>query len=185
MLEDHLGGHNGLTHTDEGALRWAIKNLQVKTMLDIGCGPGGQVELANSIGIDAHGVDGDYTLKRYDENKFTIHDFTNGPAPITKTYDLTWSCEFVEHVYEEYVPNFAKTMAQSKYMIMTYAPVGHTGYHHVNCNTEEYWINTMADYGFIYNKRFTKDMRKHSTMGKKTKHQFVKRTGLFFRNEQR
>ena len=185
MLEEHLGGHNGLTHLDEGVLNWAVENLKIKSLLDVGCGPGGMVELANSMNIDAHGVDGDYTLNRYDDSKFTIHDFTTGPAPITKLYDLTWSCEFVEHVYEEFIPNFATTMAQSKYMIMTYAPIGHAGYHHVNCNTEEYWINTMATYGFEYDRRLTKDMRKHSTMGKKIKHQFVKRTGLLFKNERR
>ena len=184
-LEEHLGGHNGLTHLDNGALEWAISKLKINSILDVGCGPGGMVELANSLGLDAHGIDGDYTLERYDGSKFTIHDFTKGPALINKRYDLTWSCEFVEHVYEEYIPNFATTMALSKYMIMTYAPVGHTGYHHVNCNTEEYWIHTMLEYGFVYDSNLTNELRKHSTMGRKKKHQFVKNTGLLFRNEQR
>ena len=58
MLEEHLGGHQGKTHTDEGTLNWAIHYLDVKSMLDIGCGPGGMVELANSMGVDAFGVDG-------------------------------------------------------------------------------------------------------------------------------
>ena len=62
-LEAHLGGHQGKTHTDEGTLRWAISKLGIKSMLDIGCGPGGMVELANKMGVDAHGLDGDYTLK--------------------------------------------------------------------------------------------------------------------------
>lgn len=185
ILEEHLGGHNGITHTDEGVLRWAIDNLNVRTMLDVGCGPGGQVELANSIGIDAEGIDGDHTLERYDSNKFIIHDFTIGPAPVSKQYDLAWSCEFVEHVYERYIPNYVQAMQKCKFLIMTYAPVGANGYHHVNCNTQEYWIDTMLSYGFIFDNELTIDMRKHSTMGKKRKHQFIKRTGLLFRNEQK
>ena len=88
MLEEHLGGHQGKTHTDEGTLNWAIHYLDVKSMLDIGCGPGGMVELANNMGVDAFGVDGDYTLQRYDESKFLIHDFQTGPAPITKQADF-------------------------------------------------------------------------------------------------
>ena len=80
-LEAHLGGHGGKTHTDEGTLRWAINALGIQSMLDIGCGTGGMVELANNLGVHDHGLDGDYTLKRYDDTKFTIHDFTNGPAP--------------------------------------------------------------------------------------------------------
>ncbi len=184
-LEKHLGGHNNLTHLDEGALQWAVSNLKIQSLLDVGCGPGGMVELANSKGVDAYGIDGDHTLERYDTSKFMIHDFTNGPALLDRTFDLAWSCEFVEHVYEDYIPNYAEAMQQCKFLIMTYAPVGATGYHHVNCNTEEYWIKTMAKYGFVHDYILTSDLRKHSTMGKKKKHQFVKRTGLLFRNEQR
>ena len=58
-LEEHLGGHNGVTHLDEGALRWAISTLKIESMLDVGCGPGGMVELAEWYGLDSHGIDGD------------------------------------------------------------------------------------------------------------------------------
>ena len=64
-------------------------------------------------------------------------------------------------------------------------PVGATGYHHVNCNTQEYWIDTMSKYNFVFDESLTKEMRRNSTMGKKKKHQFLRRTGLLFRNEQR
>ena len=184
-LEEHLGGHNGVTHLDEGALRWAISTLKIESMLDVGCGPGGMVELAEWYGLDSHGIDGDYTLKRYNENNFTIHDFSKGSSPIDKNYDLAWSCEFVEHVYEKYIPNYVQAMQKCKFLIMTYAPIGHGGYHHVNENTQEYWIETMSKYNFTYDESLTNQMRQASTMGKKKKHQFVKKTGLLFRNEQR
>jgi len=136
-LEEHLGGHNGKTHLDRGTLEWAKATFSIQSMIDVGCGPGGMVELANNIGIKATGIDGDYTLDRYDNSKFIIHDFTKGPVPITENYDLAWSAEFVEHVYEEYIPNYVQAMQQAKYLIMTYAPIGHGGYHHVNENTQE------------------------------------------------
>lgn len=182
MLEEHLGGHQGKTHTDEGTLNWAIHYLDVKSMLDIGCGPGGMVELANSMGVDAFGIDGDYTLQRYNESKFLIHDFQTGPAPITKQYDLGWSVEFVEHVYEKYIPHYVQAMQKCKYLIMTYAPPGHGGHHHVNENTEQYWIDTLQKYGFTYDPVLTNQMRNASTMGTKKKHRFLQRTGLLFKN---
>jgi hypothetical protein len=184
-LAEHLGGHNGKTHLDHGVLQWMKSTYNIKSMIDVGCGPGGMVELANSIGIKATGIDGDYTLDRYDSSKFIIHDFTKGPVPIKENYDLAWSVEFVEHVYEEYIPNYVQAMQQAKYLIMTYAPIGHGGHHHVNENTQEYWIETMSNYNFVYDRRLSKEMRKQSTMGKKRKHQFLKQTGLFFKNEQR
>lgn len=187
MLDEHLGGHNNKTHLDKGALNWIINDLKCKSFLDIGCGPGGMVELANKQGLLAYGIDGDYTLTRYDENKFLIHDFTKGPAPITSTYDIGWSVEFVEHIYEEYIPNYTKAMQQCRYLIMTYAPPGWTGHHHVNCQEEDYWIDQLAKYGLVYNKEYTTKLREVSTMNypKKPKKAFVKNRGLFFINEQK
>lgn len=182
MLAEHLGGHNGITHLDDGALNW-FKILGYKTFLDIGCGLGGMVQLAEQKGFIAYGIDGDYTVKRYDTNKFLIHDFTTGPVFFTKIFDIGWSVEFVEHVCEEFVPNYARAMQHCKNLVMTYAPKGHGGHHHVNEQNEVYWINKMAAFGFLHDKNLTKELRKVSTMGTKKKHQFVKRTGLFFINE--
>ena len=39
-LAEHLGGHEGETHLDDGALSYLIEKLGIKSMLDIGCGPG-------------------------------------------------------------------------------------------------------------------------------------------------
>jgi cyclopropane fatty-acyl-phospholipid synthase-like methyltransferase len=182
MLEEHLGGHNGLTHLDEGALDW-LKNLGHKSFLDIGCGPGGMVQLAEQKGFNVLGIDGDYTLDRYNTNNFLIHDFTTGPAPVDKIFDIGWSVEFVEHVYEEYIPNYVQAMQKCKNVIMTHAVVGQTGYHHVNCQDPPYWINTMKQYGFRFDQTLTNQLRRVSTMGKKKKHRFLEKTGMYFVNE--
>ena len=54
---------------------------------------------------------------------------------------------------------------------MTYASPGHGG-HHVNENTEQYWIDTLQKYGFTYDPVLTNQMRNASTMGTKKKHRF-------------
>lgn len=181
MLEEHLGGHGNKTHLDNGALDWAIDRFGIQSYLDIGCGPGGMVELANSKNLEVLGVDGDYTLHRYNRDAFLIHDFTTGPAPIEKKYDLAWSVEFVEHVYEEYMPNYMPAFQQCKYVIMTYAPPGWEGHHHVNLQEEDYWISKFAEYGFTYNEEYTNELRRESTMNAhKRKKAFVRNRGLFF-----
>ena len=40
-----------------------------------------------------------------DENEFISHDYTKGFIDIQETFDLGWSCEFVEHVEEKYREN--------------------------------------------------------------------------------
>ena len=185
MLEKHLGGHLNKTHLDEGALLWLKDTFSATTYLDIGCGPGGMVELAEQYGLDSHGIDGDYTLTRYNSNKFTIHDFTHGPAPLTSKYDIAWSVEFVEHVYEEYIPNYMPAFQQCKYVVMTYAPPGWTGHHHVNLQEEDYWVAKFKEYGFYLDRLQTNELRNRSTMNypKKPKKAFVRNRGLFFVNE--
>ena len=182
-LPEHLGGHANKTHLDEGALDWAIKSFGIESYLDIGCGPGGMVELAESKNLRVLGVDGDYTLKRYSKDNFLIHDYTKGPAPVVEDYDLAWSVEFLEHVEEQYMPNYMETFQKAKYVIITYAPPGWEGHHHVNLQEEDYWIAKFEEYGFTYDEFQTKKLRTKSTMNlnKKARKAFVKNRGLFFR----
>jgi len=180
-LPEHLGGHAYKTHLDEGALDWAINSFGIKSYLDIGCGPGGMVELAEEKNLRVLGVDGDYTLDRYNPKRFLIHDYTTGPAPVTDNFDLAWSVEFLEHVEEKYMPNYMETFARAKYVIVTYAPPGWEGHHHVNCKDENYWIKRFEEYGFKYDEFQTKKLRTKSTMNiSKKRKAFVKNRGLFF-----
>ena len=194
QLPEHLGGHLNKTHIDEGSLLYMINEYKITSMLDIGCGPGGMVSLALKHGINAYGIDGDFEVERKGLKKeIIIHDYETGPSIFDKQVDLIWSCEFVEHVYEKYLPNFMADFQKGKYIIMTYAPVGKEGHHHVNCNTEEYWIETFYNYGFDYNKEITATIRNISTMNKvniakpghppkwkKSKNQYIQNYGLFF-----
>jgi len=187
MLEEHLGGHANKTHVDHGALNYLKDTFNAKTYLDIGCGPGGMVQLAEEMGLDSLGIDGDYTVERYKKDKFIIHDFTVGPAPLSGTYDIGWSVEFVEHVYEQYIPNYIKAFQCCKVILVTYAPPGWEGHHHVNLQEEKYWIDTFKKYGMSYNEEYTKQVRSASTLnlGKKGKKAFVRNRGLVFLNENR
>ena len=86
-LAPHLGGHMNKTHVDEGAFKWLL-STGVGSFLDIGCGPGGMVELANKHRVRAIGVDGDYTVTRFDPTYFIIHDYTTGSPILAEKYDV-------------------------------------------------------------------------------------------------
>ena len=182
MLEPHLGGHQNKTHLDNGALEWLIKTFDAKSFLDIGCGPGGMVELAKSKGLLVKGIDGDYTLKRPNETDYTLHEFTKAPLIPYFEYDLGWSVEFVEHVEEKYIPNYMPCFQSCNTVVITYAPPGWEGHHHVNLKDEDYWIQTFATNGLKHNAEMTHQLRQHSTMnlGKKGKKAFVRNRGLVF-----
>lgn len=182
-LNSHLGGHEGKTHLDNGAMEYFINSFKVKSFLDIGCGPGGMVKLASKYGLKALGIDGDHTLSRFDSSKFVIHDYnTSGYIP-EYSFDIGWSCEFVEHVYEKFLPNYVQSFTSCKKLMITYAPPGWPGHHHVNCQEEDYWVQRLQEHGFSYRPDWTEALRKSSTMNiKNPKKAFVKNRGLMFEN---
>lgn len=173
-VEEHLGGSLTRCWEDEGSLDWAINKFNVKSMIDIGCGQGCQVKLARSKGLEAIGIDGDSRVITKDLH--IQHDFVKSKFLSTRTYDLAWSVEFLEHVYEEFMPNYMTAFQSSKYVIATHAPPGKIGHHHVNCQVPEYWHEKFDEYGFRYDEELTKELRKNTTMGK----YFMRKYGLFF-----
>lgn len=177
-LPQHLGGHENETHVDEGALQYLIDTFGIKSAVDVGCGPGGMVELMMQKSIDVVGVDGDNVVSRPEHIKqnVVIHDFTTGPFEVKK--DLAWSVEFVEHVEKKYMPNFLSTFKGCKYVAMTHALPNQPGHHHVNCMPDIYWFGVMEAIGFELLVEGTNKMREKSTM----RERYIRQQGYLFRN---
>ena len=177
-LPDHLGGHLNKTHTDRGTLLYLKNKYNIKSMIDIGCGPGAMVQIANDRGIDAWGIDGDFTLTYPQdiEKKIYLHDFTTGKPKIDREFDLAWSCEFLEHVDEKYMDNYMDVFKKCKYVVCTAAPPGTPGHHHVNCQTNEYWYDKFLNYGFDIDAMEVNEVRYRSNMIKP----FMQKWGMFY-----
>jgi hypothetical protein len=154
--EGHLGGYVKSTpeypHGDPWTWcpevwDWAIETFKPHIMVDVGCGEGHTVKYFKDRGVHAAGVDGSPTAQN-DKVAFVLpHDFNNGPWTFGDV-DLIWSCEFVEHVGEQYLDNFLPIFASAdKALLMTHAFPGQGGHHHVNCQPVEYWIAHLARWG--------------------------------------
>ena len=178
----HLGGHLNRTNIDEGALNFLIEKYQPTSFLDIGCGPAGMVQLAKEKKLDAVGIDGD---KKIINDLIIEHDFTKAPILLDKTYDIGWSVEFVEHVYADYIQNYMSALKQCDTIMLTYAPPGTPGHHHVNLQDAPYWIDSFESHYFIYDHDTTIQLRNASTMNINKKNpmkRFVYHHGLVFHN---
>lgn len=177
-LPGHLGGHENETHVDEGAMDYLIQKFKIKSYLDVGCGPGGMVELAHSKGLVSTGIDGDFTLVRPDPTLYLIHDYTAGPAPVDTDWDLGWSCEFLEHVAEQYMDNYMDTFMRCKRIVVTHAFPGQGGHHHVNEKDSNYWFQQFGRRGFLLDIISTDEIRKASTMQER----YIRVSGMVFFN---
>jgi SAM-dependent methyltransferase len=136
---------------------WLIDVYKVRSLLDVGCGEGHALKYFRDKGCKVTGVDG---VQQNDSDIVTL-DFTVRPWWETSRtdFDLVWSCEFVEHVEEQFIPNFLPAFQCGKLVLMTHADLGQGGYHHVNCRSAEYWKGLMAGVGYDYAEGLTKFTR--------------------------
>jgi len=178
-LGHHLSGHGSITHVDSGALDKILSLKKcIHSFIDIGCGPGGMVAYANGLGLNAIGVDGDNSIVRHNSENIFIHDYTKGEFLIDSKFDLGWSVEFLEHVEEKYSINYFNTFKKCEYLFCTFAPKDKGGYHHVNTQNVDYWLNLFKKNSFLFKEELTLMIRDSSSLNK----DFVRENGLFFEN---
>lgn len=171
----HLGGHFDFTSMFIDELIFLKNKFNVKQMLDIGCGPAGMVEFANHIGIYALGIDGDKNLKEKSYVKY--HDFNDGELLLDQKFDLIYSIEFLEHVYEKYIPNYMPLFQKGNNIFVSAAVPGQGGWHHVNEQNKDYWIEIFSQYGFTYQQEVV-----DSIIDISKNKDFMKKNMMFFVN---
>lgn len=170
-LPDHLGGHLGNSHVDAAVLQYLIARYDIKSMLDVGCGPGAMVDLARRHGLLAWGVDGDHTIV---SDYLLVHDYTRGPYRASIAFDLIWCFEFVEHVEAIYQENYLATFADGRVLFLSTPGPGFGGWHHVNEQPEAYWIDLLAAHKWTLDQEATDWVRANAD------HHFSRRQGLVF-----
>jgi len=165
IIDGHLGGcsigGDGGTYYPH---MWehVVDTLDIKSVLDMGCGVGYAASYFQSLGCSIKGVDGSEKVKGNSiiKEHLVINDYEKKSAlSSNESYDLCWSCEFVEHVGKEYIDNFLNDMGKCKYVLLTYANKGQGGHNHVNENDEWYWVHQMQRYGYLFDRKFTKKLR--------------------------
>ncbi len=193
IQEGHLGGYiksseqlapSGLNVVNGDPLTWspslwlwAMSALNVQSVLDVGCGEGHSAAFFETYGCRVLGVDGSRLAQRDSKipQHHIRHDFTKGPYSVNSEFDMVWSCEFVEHVEEQYVGNFLHTFKSARhYILMTFAEPGQVGWHHVNCQHQAYWQEKISKIGFQFDSQLTHFARQAAGRG------HFSRAGLVF-----
>ena len=186
MVKDgHLGGyvHGGDAGTWCPKLwTWAIEQFDAHSVLDVGCGEGQSTRYFLEAGCEALGVDG--CQQAIDDSvvpgHVVQHDFCSGPFIPDQPIDLIWSCEFLEHVEEQYLANILCTFARArKGILVTHAFPGQRGHHHVNLRRSSYWIRHIEALGFYCDPYLTRQARMVTLADYPSVNHFA-RSGLVF-----
>jgi len=164
--DPHLGGSYGDTKVGD-ANTWMpdvwerlIKDYNITSVVDVGCGYGYSTKWFRDHGLHTTGIEGDPAAVKGTKCPGAIipHDYTLGPLPVDPK-DLAWCAEFVEHVEEQFMPNYMATFLCCKWVVITHGEPGQDGWHHVNCQTSAYWIDQFQKRGFHHHEDATEWMR--------------------------
>lgn len=166
--DGHVGGCNifGDPATECPKMwKYLTDSFKIKSVIDVGCGFGFHTKYFKEVlNCGVLGIEGSKKVVELSllPNHVMWHDYTNGPYVPEKIYDFCWSIEFVEHVEEKFKQNFIETFKKCKYLAITHGLPGQGGYHHVNCQPPEYWIEELKKNGFDLMPEITEECRKIS-----------------------
>jgi SAM-dependent methyltransferase len=177
-LNPHLGGNlEGGDASTWCPTAWSfiIEKFNIKSVMDVGAGLGHAAKWFNDRGLKTTAIEGlEYNVSNAVYPSI-LHDLTTGP--FIRSVDLVNCIEVVEHIEEKYIDNLLTTLCQGNYLLMTHAVPGQDGWHHVNCQPKEYWVNHLNKNGFRLLNEESSNIQK---LAKQDGGKHIWRTGLLF-----
>jgi hypothetical protein len=137
-----------------------------RSAIDWGCGAALHAAALAQRGVavtavDAVRVDEDLRAPGVDVR---IADLTQ-PVPaglVRERCDLALCIDVLEHIPDaDSAAVLANVTRGAELVILSCAPPGQTGHHHVNERPRRYWVARMAELGWRYDRRETGDMERH------------------------
>jgi len=124
---------------------WIKSNLNPKTVLDMGCGPGTYVNALRKHGVKATGIDIDPRVK----NKEWLKQ--EDMFDTVSTGQVVLCLEVAEHISGDKSDEVAKVVANAVVkggtLIWSAAHPGQGGVGHINCQEKNYWEQKLQAYG--------------------------------------
>jgi hypothetical protein len=148
-----LGGHLiDDSEWDEVLVRWLIERFGIRTALDVGCGAAFTIERFERLGVMAWGIDGNsavLTGPARRRERLLVVDFAHQWVHWPVQPDLVWCVEVLEHIAPGQVHHVVQTICNNtgKVAFVSAAAPGQPGYHHVNCQTRDTWIEQLEQCG--------------------------------------
>ena len=149
-LGGNIKGGDEMTFAPE-VWDYLIETFKPKSICDVGCGEGHLMKYFFDKGIEVFGIEGMAENKQNApleiKDKIAVHDYTSGVGPVNDV-EMVISCEFVEHIEAKHILNYIMQFISCNVLVFTHALPDQPGYHHVNCQNSDYWINLMKVFHF-------------------------------------
>lgn len=132
--------------------------FEPSSVIDFGCAIGAHLEHFHEQGILVQGVDGHPGALNYaviPSDRIDLHDLRE-PYKTTQKYDLVLCFEVLEHIPQRFDDILLDTLCKAgDLLVITAAPPGQGGTHHVNEQPKEYWESEFKSRGFEHDQDAT------------------------------
>jgi SAM-dependent methyltransferase len=129
---------------------------EIGSALDVGCGIGTWLSVAESMGIgDVFGIDGAYVDRELLSKFISLNCFEafdlNIPFDLHRKFDLVICLEVAEHLCAKVSDVFVKSLVDHSDVILFSAAIpGQGGQNHVNERWPEYWAKKFNVYDYVF-----------------------------------
>jgi SAM-dependent methyltransferase len=129
-----------------------LEHLETCSVLDVGCGAGAWIAAYAAAGVaDVAGVDGGYVSTdqlMFDASRFQSVNVAQ-PFHLGRTFDLVQCLEVAEHLDPAASETLVDSLvAHAPAVLVSAAPPGQGGEHHVNERPYQYWRGLFARRGY-------------------------------------
>jgi len=145
---------------------YIYKVLNLKSILDFGCGVGSYLEGAKLAGCEEiFGIELNFDIaKTYFVDEvvpFIIKGDITEELGLSHKYDCVVSFEVAEHIDPDGTDKFINNLIQysNNYIIITAAPPGQRGTGHINLREKDFWIKEIGSKGVVYNDKIVQNFR--------------------------
>lgn len=143
----HLGGNviEGDPFTYSPSVwDYLIRRFSIDSVLDLGSGMGYSSSYFHKAGLKVLAVDG--MLENCMNAIYPTVQVDLTKSKVSARVGLVHCQEVVEHIEEKYLDNLLSSLTCGRFIVMTNALPGQGGYHHVNEQPTEYWIENLRKY---------------------------------------
>jgi SAM-dependent methyltransferase len=142
----------GSTRSAESVVPLVIDQLQIRSILDVGCGAGAWLAEYRRLGLrDCVGVDGDYVNPSsllIPTSAFMPQNIAE-PFSLARRFDLVQCLEVGEHLPPAASSTLVKNLVAHSDMILFSAAIpGQGGENHINEQPYEFWRGLFAEHGY-------------------------------------
>jgi glycosyltransferase involved in cell wall biosynthesis len=141
---------------------WIKTELDPKSVLDIGCGPGVYVDSLQSRGVNTQGIDIDDRVHGKEHLRYqSLFDITDEFAEIVICMEVA---EHIDPAQEDLVvEQVVSTVGRA--LIWTAAAPGQEGIGHINCKDKQHWADKLTVAGLVRNYKKESELIEYAKQG--------------------